>query len=344
MAHATPIFPEADELAAVSARVGSDPLLVQGPGGNSSIKSGDELWVKASGVWLADAERNNIFVGLSLPRARELVARSGAEDLGAACLPGSDPSLRPSIEALLHLLMPHPAVLHAHAVGSMTVSVLADGPERAETALADLNWAWVPYRRPGAPLATAAVETLGGRNVDVLILQNHGVVTGGQSPRDAEALLREVERRLAWPVRHLSDGPAIAGSKRYEVLPEVGPLALDANIFELVTRAALFPDQVVFLGGAVPFVAPGESLESAAEHAEAQSGVLPALVLVPNVGAFGLIGRTAAADAVIRGLFEVARRIPKGAETTSLTYEAVAELLAWEEEAHRVKLSREPRE
>ena len=35
--------------------IGADPLLIQGPGGNTSFKSGDELWVKASGAWLAEA-------------------------------------------------------------------------------------------------------------------------------------------------------------------------------------------------------------------------------------------------------------------------------------------------
>lgn len=330
-----------DELAAVSARIGSDPLLVQGPGGNSSVKTGDEIWVKASGVWLAEAERSNIFVGLSLSGARDIAARAGAEDLGAACLPKSDPGLRPSIEALLHILLPHPAVLHAHAVGSMTLSVLADGRKRAQTALAGLDWAWVPYHRPGAPLAAATVETLSGRKGDVLILQNHGVVTGARTPSDAEALLREVERRLAWPVRPSAEQAGGAITDRYEALPELAALALDASMFDLVARAALFPDQVVFLGGAVPFAEPGESIESAAERAEARSGVLPALILAPGVGAFGLIGRTAAADAVIRGLFEVARRVPEGAETTSLPDEAVAELLGWEAEAHRIKLSRQ---
>jgi rhamnose utilization protein RhaD (predicted bifunctional aldolase and dehydrogenase) len=329
-----------DELAAVSARIGSDPLLVQGPGGNTSIKSGDEIWVKASGVWLAEAERSNIFVGLSLSRARDLAARSAGEDLGAACLPNNDPRLRPSIEALLHVLMPHPAVLHAHAVGSMTLSVLADGRERARTALAGLDWAWVPYHRPGAPLAAATAETLGGRKADVLILQNHGVVTGGTTPSDAEAILREVERRLTWPVRHSSESASSAATERYEALTELGSLAHDASMFELATSAALFPDQVVFLGGAVPFAGPNESIESAADRCEATSGVLPALILVPGVGAFGLITRTPAANAVIQGLFEVARRVPAGAETTSLPDAAVAELLGWEAEAHRVKLSR----
>ena len=49
-------------LAEISARVGADRLLVQAAGGNTSIKLGDTLWIKASGQWLADALAKPIFV------------------------------------------------------------------------------------------------------------------------------------------------------------------------------------------------------------------------------------------------------------------------------------------
>lgn len=63
------------ELRRMSARVGRNILLVQGAGGNSSIKQNDLLWVKASGTWLADAEHKNIFVPVSLGAARAALAQ-----------------------------------------------------------------------------------------------------------------------------------------------------------------------------------------------------------------------------------------------------------------------------
>ncbi|HEY6601546.1 MAG TPA: class II aldolase, partial [Xanthobacteraceae bacterium] len=63
-----------NELRRMSARVGRNMLLVQGAGGNSSIKHGDVLWVKASGTWLADAEDKEIFVPVSLSGARAALA------------------------------------------------------------------------------------------------------------------------------------------------------------------------------------------------------------------------------------------------------------------------------
>ena len=338
-----PAFPEARELAEVSARIGADPLLVQGPGGNSSFKSGDALWVKASGVWLAEALERPIFSGLSLFHVRAIAATGETEDFSSARLAESDPALRPSIETMLHALMPQSAVLHAHAVGSMTVSILADGKERAATALAGLNWGWVPYRRPGAPLAAAVSEAIGDAAPDILILQNHGVVTAGDTPLPAETLLREVERRLTWPLRYLPVATMtdITAGERYEPLPALAGLALDPELFAILTAAALFPDQVVFMGGAVPGAAPDESIDTAADRAQHLSGVAPALILQPGVGAFVAKNRTPAAAAVIQGLFDVARRLPAGAQVVGLPGEAVAALLGWEAEAYRIKLASE---
>ena len=57
-------------LKAVSARLGADPLRIQGPGGNTSVKQGGAMWIKASGTELADAERREIFVEVDLGRMR----------------------------------------------------------------------------------------------------------------------------------------------------------------------------------------------------------------------------------------------------------------------------------
>ena len=55
--------------------IGSNPLLVQGAGGNISWKEGDVLWVKASGMWLIDATKENIFVPVDLKYIKQEVAK-----------------------------------------------------------------------------------------------------------------------------------------------------------------------------------------------------------------------------------------------------------------------------
>ena len=54
-------------------------LLVQGAGGNSSVKQDDVLWVKASGAWLSEAKEKEMFVPVELaaraPRWRRATKR-----------------------------------------------------------------------------------------------------------------------------------------------------------------------------------------------------------------------------------------------------------------------------
>ncbi len=53
-------------LRGLSARVGSDPLLVQASNGNTSIKLDGILWIKASGKWLAHSMQEEMLVPLKL--------------------------------------------------------------------------------------------------------------------------------------------------------------------------------------------------------------------------------------------------------------------------------------
>src|SRR3954468_12887176 len=145
-----------DDLRQMSARVGRNIALVQGAGGNSSVKQGDVLWVKASGAWLSDAEAQDVFVPGVLSGARRALA-AGEEKMPVAEGFGAI-KLRASIETALHALLPHPVVLHVHAVNTIAWSVRSDGAEELAARLDGLNWRSLPYRRPGLPLSQAVAE------------------------------------------------------------------------------------------------------------------------------------------------------------------------------------------
>ena len=66
--------PALADLGALSVAVGSDILLVQGAGGNTSLKEAGVLWVKASGTWLKDAASAAAFVPLDIALVRQLLA------------------------------------------------------------------------------------------------------------------------------------------------------------------------------------------------------------------------------------------------------------------------------
>ena len=108
----------------ISKRIGADPLYIQGAGGNTSIKISDNLmWVKASGKWLMNADREDVFVAVDPARVNRNIADGLADPTEGASLPLGPEGLRPSIETTLHSLMPHRVVFHTHSINTIAHAV-----------------------------------------------------------------------------------------------------------------------------------------------------------------------------------------------------------------------------
>ena len=57
---------ELNSLLLYSKELGLDRMQIQAAGGNTSIKVGDTLWVKASRRWLSRADQENFMVPVSI--------------------------------------------------------------------------------------------------------------------------------------------------------------------------------------------------------------------------------------------------------------------------------------
>ena len=140
------IRPELRQLLDLTQRVGNDPLLTQASTGNSSAKLDGVLWIKASGKWMADAIRDDIFIPLDLKGVRECLRQK------------LDPAERyqgASLETALHAALPHRMVLHVHCVNTIAWAVRSDGPFQLARRLEGLRWQWIPYVASGLPLSEA---------------------------------------------------------------------------------------------------------------------------------------------------------------------------------------------
>lgn len=218
----TPIEPQISDghpLLKVSHLYGSDPSFVLGGGGNTSFKLGDKLWIKASGHSLATIESDG-FVSLDRQALEQMLQDEWPTDpqqrevrfvqqLMAARIA---PSLgqRPSVESLLHHLIPDPLVVHTHpgAVNALTCST--KGREIAEDLFGDLVL-WQPYVDPGLVLATSLQSALGeyqetheGRGPLGILLQNHGLIVGGDN---AQSIAAATDRLVLAVRERLSDAP-----------------------------------------------------------------------------------------------------------------------------------------
>lgn len=120
-----------DAFRALSAQLGQTPLRVQGPGGNTSLKDGGVMWIKASGTELAHAEEMDIFVAVD--RAAALAEARGESGDGSCKATVLDPSctLRPSIETTFHAAIDWPVVAHTHSIATLAHAVSPEGLETA---------------------------------------------------------------------------------------------------------------------------------------------------------------------------------------------------------------------
>jgi rhamnose utilization protein RhaD (predicted bifunctional aldolase and dehydrogenase)/NAD(P)-dependent dehydrogenase (short-subunit alcohol dehydrogenase family) len=290
--------------------IGSDPSLVLHGGGNSSVKHPvvditgrpiEALHVKGSGWDMATIEAPGL-TALPLDRLRELTELDELSDpdmmreLAAARIDPAAPN--PSVETLLHALLPHRAVQHSHADVIVNLTNVADGEAVVREVYGD-DVVVVPYVMPGFDLARRVRElwpeashagTVG------MVLCNHGLFTFGDSSE--EAYRRHVElitRAETWldrnapyePAKTVDGMPTPAAELMTELtdlrwrLSEVagGPMVVQRHtdpavrrfvarpdVDSLARRGPLTPDHVIRTKR-VPLVGRDVAGFAAAEHA-----------------------------------------------------------------------------
>ena len=128
------------DLKRASARIGADPLLIQAAGGNTSLKDGAAMWIKASGTALAEALAREIFVALDLEAIRAALDSGDPRADQPAAFALRSEGLRPSIETSLHAVFAQRVVLHVHSVDALALVVCADAREKLAERLGGFDW------------------------------------------------------------------------------------------------------------------------------------------------------------------------------------------------------------
>jgi rhamnose utilization protein RhaD (predicted bifunctional aldolase and dehydrogenase) len=219
--------------------------------GNTSIKVGGGLLVKASGAALETAAPED-FVEIDRAAIENLVDAGTADDegvRGALVAATTWGTRRPSVEALLHVVCQRfaevRAVIHSHpvAVNSLLCSTRAEELVRASyfpdqiVSLGD-HALLIPYIDPGLPLAHAAVGLLDehvrghGAPPKVIYLANHGMFALGGSVAEAQQITAMAVKTARIVLGALSVGEPVALSAEHRDRIHTRP-------DELFRRAAL---------------------------------------------------------------------------------------------------------
>jgi rhamnose utilization protein RhaD (predicted bifunctional aldolase and dehydrogenase) len=337
--------PELWDLNALATQLGRDPLVVQGPGGNISLKRDGVMWVKASGSWMMEAMSRSILIPVGLAAVLDGLAAGDPACETCSAFVRQDlmrSALRPSIETTLHAVMPQRVVVHVHCVETISIACLTDAAERLAAPLKGLNWTFVPYIRPGAALGRAMTEHLRAAT-DIVVLGKHGLVVAGDSVAEAAQLRAEVSRRLARAARaapdvdrealHRAQGGGYAPAEE----DELHAVATDPVSLAAARRGSLYPDHVVFLG---PGIIETAATESAADAARRAGRPDTPLVIVPGAGVLLHDKATPSARALARCLADVTCRLASDDPIDPLSPADEAQLLDWDAEKYRQSLDR----
>jgi rhamnose utilization protein RhaD (predicted bifunctional aldolase and dehydrogenase) len=321
---------EVASLRDLSARVGSDPLLVQANNGNTSLKLDGILWIKASGKWLAHARKEDVLVPIELAECRE-----GVEAGVASAQPHVVKNeIRPSIETAMHAILPQRVVIHVHSINTIVWAIRRDGPRQLEERLDGLHWQWIPYAASGIPLAREIEKAVAGRQAaDIFILGNHGLVVCGNDCVTAETLLFEVERRLEvtprlFPKPDTAVLRMIARFSRWQC-PDFDPLhalATDEVSLKILKGGVLYPCQAIFLGQKIPRLSPTLAASELRGRLSGNDST-PPFVVVEGSGLMLHEKMTTTQRATLFGLVQVTQRIEESAKLRYLNSSEVEQVL-----------------
>lgn len=265
--------------------LGQDPNLVLHGGGNTSVKSTvtnlfgeieQVLYVKGSGWDLATIEAPG-FAPVKLDVLKRMAALPELSDTvmvqaqRAAMLNPNAPN--PSVEAILHAIIPFKFVDHTHADAVVTLTNTPQGVEYIKDLYGD-KVLIIPYVMPGFILAQKIYEMSQGidwQQLDGMILMNHGVFTFSDNAKTSyENMIKLVAKaEIALQNKQTETHLSSSAAKKVNLLslaqirqavskaktkPVIARLETDAasqhfacldTVADIATRGPLTPDHVI---------------------------------------------------------------------------------------------------
>lgn len=309
------------KLIEISNKYGTGTDYVIAGGGNTSWKTDEYMYVKGSGTQLATITEDG-FVKVSLSELDKIWTKTYSEDtdkreeevladLMAARFP-EDSHKRPSVETLLHALLPFSYVVHTHPTLVNGITCSREGSAAIQKLFKD-KAIWVPVTNPGYILSRdvkVAIEEHTEKGHDfpqMIFLQNHGVFVSGNSEEEIDGIYKEINNSINAEIKTFPSTEEIAVEQ--DVLTAVEkavakavdePLTVtgfaNKDILKLSRSAADFaplelaftPDHIVYYGFKPLYSESLESLEKDILAYKSENGVNPRLAVVKDKGAFAM--------------------------------------------------------
>ena len=331
-----------------SKEIGLDRTMVQAAGGNTSFKDSDTMWIKASGKWLIESGSSETMVAVSISKIKDALKNDNCsynDILKSLDLINSPKGLRPSVETPMHAILDFKYIFHTHDIYVNALAVQKNSHIKFKELLADLNWKFIPYVKPGIELCRK-IRKAKTQKDNIFILENHGLIVCGEDLEEVKKLNQLVRNRL----KKLKDKNNIVDKIKSKVkvvnLENTGFKFCEDNLInnlafhqpwiDKLTTGTLLPDFLVFLGPKLLALDPKGSgfLEKLNKISKE---VLPHNSCVILIG-HGVIIRENALKGtieIIRCIYDLLCLIPDNVDLQYLNKNEINFLLNWEAEHYR---------
>jgi NAD(P)-dependent dehydrogenase (short-subunit alcohol dehydrogenase family)/rhamnose utilization protein RhaD (predicted bifunctional aldolase and dehydrogenase) len=200
-----------EKLIEISREYGKNKDFVLGGGGNTSFKDDRYLWIKASGVSLADITEEG-FVQLDRGKLAVIAEASYIEDSDERerqvmahlhqAIVDSEKGKRPSVETSLHNLIAYKYVVHMHP-WLVNALLCARNSARISQELFGNEALYIGYTDPGYVLfkkLSAEIEKyrqVHGKDPQIILLENHGIFISADTTEEIRKLYQDVFERIS---------------------------------------------------------------------------------------------------------------------------------------------------
>jgi len=346
-----------DDLISMSRWAGERFDLIQAGGGNTSMKTRDgSLWVKASGIQLANVSSETGFCQLDRHALCDLLTQLeqktdwekrqldtfAIDQAQAAVQSGIG---RPSIETLLHAQMKS-YTLHTHPIALVRLASQANWQELFSSLFPEALC--VSYETPGAALALALSQELKQKpDTRIVLLQNHGLIVSTNSADETMALTTQivdtVEQKLGMDLSVYRNTTTLSSWIRQHTHQDVlAYYCNDRTVHEYLERQPnLFgiwpvcPDQLVYCGPE-PLVVSGTLSDDVLKNYLANWDQYPRVVLWD--GACYLIGTSLGKCQEMMDVLRFHLLVVDGDPKLPLPKSELTYLMNWSAEKYRQKV------
>jgi len=313
-------------------KLSKDFNLVQGAGGNISWKQDRKiLFIKASGMHIGRALKDDIFVQVNYEDLiKKINCKNWDENINATF----KSKLKPSIETMMHAIIPYKYVFHLHIISVLSILIRVDANILIKKIISNnIGYEFIDYHKPGVELAKAIFKAKSKHKV--FFLKNHGLIFASDTLKEIKDLINRVvglfssEMNITIRSNKFHNKTAYPNYSliKYE---SVNQLAFNSQMLKFINfNWALYPDHIVFLG---PYPLYFKSSAEALEHLKIKS---TDYLIIKNEGVFVRNDASENISTQLRAFYELLTLIDYKSSFYNFKENEINELINWDAELYR---------